>query len=129
MNYYIKENRLLNTMIVVFSFVIVNLVFLPIYLELTKVHTWIFTLLLMWIITVVVAHHIIYIIDNYIKEHINRYKSKHINDFINYCYDDEKFKEYVLLSDIPIRNGKGENYGTTNVYSSLTSKVNQYLNK
>ena len=129
MNYYIKENRLLTTMVIVFSLVIVNLVFLPIYFELTKGHTWLFTIFLMSVITVVVAHYINNIINNYIKENINRYKSKHINDFINYCYDDEKFKENVFMTDIPIRNGKGEQYGTTNVYSSLTSKVNQYLNK
>jgi hypothetical protein len=129
MNYYIKENRLLNTMVIVFSLVIVNLVFLPIYFELTNFYTYIFTLSLMTTITVIVGNYIGKLINNYIKEHINRYKSKHINDFINYCYDDENFKENVLMTDIPIRNGKGEKYGTTNVYSSLTSKVNQYLNK
>jgi hypothetical protein len=129
MDYYIKENRLLTTMVIVFSLVIVNLVFLPIYFELTNENTWLFTIFLMSVITVVVAHYISKLINNYIKENINRYKSKHINDFINYCYDDEKFKENVFMTDIPIRNGKGEKYGTTNVYSSLTSKVNQYLNK
>jgi hypothetical protein len=129
MNYYIKENRLLDTMIIVFSLVIVNLVFLPIYFELTNFYTWIFTLLLMLVISMIVANYISKIIDSYIKQHINHYKLKHINDFVNYCYDDEKFKENVFMTDIPIRNGKGEKYGTTNVYSSLTQKLSEYKNK
>lgn len=118
----LKKSKLLNVVIYLVSMLSVGLILLPIVNELDSFLSNLI-IVIVYIIGVNALEHTLKTkINEYILSEIERHKNKHISKFIDFLESDERFKNNVLIKDIPIYNGNNEVIGEQTIYSAIYKK-------
>ena len=118
----LKKSKLLNVVIYLVSMLSVGLILLPIVHELDSFLSKLI-IVIVYIIGVNALEHTLKTkINEYILSEIERHKNKHISKFIDFLESDERFKNNVLIKDIPIYNGNNEVIGEQTIYSAIYKK-------
>jgi hypothetical protein len=126
--YNLKEFKLINFVIAMFSWMVTLLTMLPIYADITSPWAIGATIIVFVAISFVINGAIRKALDKFIEGEIERHKRKHLNEFFNYIEDDVIFNKNVLREDIPIYDDERKKVGIQTVYHALNDKKWGYIN-
>lgn len=126
--YNLREFKLINFVIVMFSLMVTLLTMLPICADINSPWAIGATIIVFTAISFIINGTIRKALDKFIEGEIERHKRKHLNEFFNYIEDDVIFNKNVLCEDIPIYDGERKKVGTQTVYSALSGKKWSYIN-
>lgn len=82
---------------------------------------------------VIITNYLEKLIAKYEADLICRAKKKAIGDFMDFLSDhgneNQTFRNDVLNTEVPIRDGEGEKYGSTTVYQEINKLSLKFINK
>ncbi len=125
--YNIREFKLINFVIAMFSFLVVVLVSIPIYADVRSTPAIVITTILLITLSFIINGAIRNALDKFIQKEIERYKSKHVHQFFDYLENNEKFVNNVLRQDIPIYDDERKKMGTQTINHALGDMKWKYL--
>jgi hypothetical protein len=126
--YDIREFRLINFVIAMFSFLVVILVSIPIYADINSIPAIGITTTVFVVLSFIINGAIRNALDKFIQKEIERHKGKHLHQFFGYLEDNPEFVKNVLKEDIPIYDDERKKIGIQTINNALGDMKWGYLN-
>jgi hypothetical protein len=127
--YNLKEFKLINFVIAMFSWMVTLLTMLPICADVTSSWAIGATTIVFVVISFVINGAIRKALDKFINGEIERHKGKHIREFFDYIESDPVFVKNVLREDIPIYDDERKKVGTQTISNAIGGKKWEFINK
>jgi hypothetical protein len=126
--YDIREFRLINFVIAMFSFLVVILVSIPIYADINSIPAIGITTTVFVVLSFIINGAIRNALDKFIQKEIERYRGRHVREFFNYLEDNTEFVKNVLKEDIPRYDEDRKKIGVQTINHALGDMKWKYLN-
>jgi hypothetical protein len=126
--YNIKEFKLIGFVITLFTWVVTNLIFLPIWIDIKSIWAILATIVAVTTLSIIIETAIRKALNEFIIGEIKRYRRKHVNDFFDYMERDARFNKDVLREDIPLYDDERKKIGMGTVYGQISTKRRDYVN-
>ena len=126
--YDIREFKLINFVIAMFSFLVVVLTSIPIYADIKSIPAIGITTILLVALSFIINGAIRNALDKFIQKEIERYRGRHVRNFFDYLEDNQTFVKNVLKEDIPIYDDERKKIGTQTINHALGDMKWRYLN-